>query len=408
MLAAESLQLQSEITQLRRQVEELQQAKVRLENLLSHDSFSGDTPFNVNVFEEAYYCEKLLEALPIGILIAKTNGTPYYANSLAQQLMGRKIDNYSHPDPPQPIDTAMSIAEWLGWPHLYLAGTTQIYPVERHPLIRALNGDRVYAHDLEIHHANQITLLEMWAAPVSQPPHTQYAVALFQDMTSRKRAETERLQLMQEEAQATLLKMQTQLQQEIRERELAEMALQKANQELEKLVIVDPLTQLPNQRRLNQYFQQEWRRLSRDKLPLSLIICSIDYLDSYTHHYGLPATEKCLKEVAQSIRRATKRPSDLVARYNKGFAAVLPNTNADGAVQVAAGMRWEVKMLKLLHEHSPINHYVTLSVGVSSVIPSSNSSPEELITAAEEALLEAQQKGRNRVECKEHLGSRIL
>lgn len=199
----------------------------------------------------------------------------------------------------------------------------------------------------------------------------------------------------------TILTLETQLQQEILKRHQLEIALQQARQELESLNTVDNLTQLANRRRLNEYLQQEWRRLSREKVPLSLILCDIDYFENYHKTYGPKTGETGFQQIAQAISRAAKRPSDLVARYGEQeFAAVLPNTDADGAVQVASAMRWEVKMLKLTHAQSPVNNYVTLSVGVSSTLPTHTCSPEVLVKTATEALEEAKQQGRNRVNLK--------
>jgi diguanylate cyclase (GGDEF)-like protein len=202
-------------------------------------------------------------------------------------------------------------------------------------------------------------------------------------------------------AKDTILTLAAQLQQEIFKRHQFETALQQARQELETLSTVDNLTQLVNRRRLNEYLQQEWRRLSREKVSLSLILCDIDYFENYHETHGSKAGETSFQQIAQAISRAAKRPSDLVARYGEQeFAAVLPNTDADGAVQVASAMRWEVKLLKLIHAQSPVSSYVTLSVGVSSTLPIHTSSPEVLVKAATEALEEAKQQGRNRVNLK--------
>ena len=84
--------------------------------------------------------------------------------------------------------------------------------------------------------------------------------------------------------------------------------LEQANQELEQLSIVDGLTQIYNRRKFDSYIVTEWTRLSRERSPLSLILCDIDHFKSYNDTYGHPAGDRCLKQVAQAISKAIKRP----------------------------------------------------------------------------------------------------
>ncbi len=222
------------------------------------------------------------------------------------------------------------------------------------------------------------------------------ATAIY-DITDRKRAEEERIRFIQErEAKNAALRLNEQLQQEIQERQRAEAALAKANEELSRLATLDGLTQLANRRRFDEYINAEWRRSAREQTPLSLILCDIDYFKRYNDSYGHQAGDDCLRQVARAMSRAVKRPADLVARYGgEEFAVVLPNTKAEGAVQVAAAMQSEIEQLKLVHVASEVNPYVTLSLGVASTIPSQTFLPELLINIADNALYEAKAHGRN-------------
>ncbi len=76
---------------------------------------------------------------------------------------------------------------------------------------------------------------------------------------------------------------------------------------------------------------------------------------------------------------------------------ILPNTKAEGAVQIAETIRSQVQALKITHAHSPLSQYVTLSLGVASFVPSQNSSPAMLIARADQVLYEAKAQGRDRV-----------
>lgn len=185
---------------------------------------------------------------------------------------------------------------------------------------------------------------------------------------------------------------------DITERKQAEEALQKANKELERLAAVDGLTQIGNRRRFDEYLDREWKRQRRDKKWLSLILCDIDVFKLYNDHYGHLSGDDCLKAVAQSISANVKRPADLVARYGgEEFAVILPDTDATGAIHVAENIREGVKNLNIVHEKSSVCPYVTLSLGVSSVVPPPESSPEVLVKSADDALYEAKKNGRDRV-----------
>lgn len=173
-------------------------------------------------------------------------------------------------------------------------------------------------------------------------------------------------------------------------------ALQKANQYLQNIANLDGLTQIPNRRQFDEYLNQEWRRLSREKLPLSLILCDIDYFKDYNDYYGHLAGDTCLKEVAQTIERAVKRPADLVARYGgEEFAVIMPNTNAEGALRVAELIQLEIKQLQIPHSQSKVSAYITLSLGISSQVPTQESQANFLIDAADQVLYAAKKQGRD-------------
>lgn len=183
-------------------------------------------------------------------------------------------------------------------------------------------------------------------------------------------------------------------------------ALQTANQQLASIAFLDGLTQIANRRRFDEYLSLEWRRLTREAAPLSLILCDVDYFKRYNDTYGHQAGDACLHQVARAISRAIKRPADLVARYGgEEFAVVLPNTNASGAVHLASAIHKEVQQLLIPHTSSSAGEYVTLSLGVSSTIPQKEISPEVLIAVADKALYEAKEQGRNRFVVKTLAGS---
>ncbi|OKH32950.1 diguanylate cyclase response regulator [[Phormidium ambiguum] IAM M-71] len=186
------------------------------------------------------------------------------------------------------------------------------------------------------------------------------------------------------------------LSQEIKERQRAEAELQKANQELHRLATLDGLTQVANRRCFEEYFNLEWRRLQREKAPLSFILCDVDYFKLYNDTYGHLAGDSCLKQIAQAINDTLKRPADLVARYGgEEFAIILPNTTIEGAVHVAELVQENIKKLQIIHGKSSASEFVTLSIGISCVIPQLSLAPLQLIDITDEALYAAKAQGRN-------------
>jgi diguanylate cyclase (GGDEF)-like protein len=172
--------------------------------------------------------------------------------------------------------------------------------------------------------------------------------------------------------------------------------LQAANLQLQRLATLDGLTQVANRRRFDEYLDQEWRRLKRDRIPLSLIMCDIDCFKAYNDTYGHQAGDACLIAVANAIATALKRPADLVARYGgEEFAAILPNTTGSGAFKVAQTIRAAVQALKIVHASSLVSEYVTLSLGVACTVPDRDTLPETLLKAADEALYQAKASGRD-------------
>jgi diguanylate cyclase (GGDEF)-like protein len=173
--------------------------------------------------------------------------------------------------------------------------------------------------------------------------------------------------------------------------------LESMNQELQRLVSVDGLTQVANRRRFDEYLQQQWQQMQRERLSLSLILCDIDFFKLYNDTYGHQAGDDCLRQVAKVIQRSAKRSVDLAARYGgEEFAVILPNTNLRGAVQVSKEIQAKIKSLLIPHSSSKIGQQVTVSLGVSSMVPTPSNIAAMLITTADKALYQAKAEGRNR------------
>lgn len=173
--------------------------------------------------------------------------------------------------------------------------------------------------------------------------------------------------------------------------------LQIANYKLQNLVRVDDLTQIANRRCFDEKLQIEWNRLRREQKPLSLLLCDIDYFKRYNDTYGHIAGDICLQLVAQVLKQAVQRSTDLAARYGgEEFAIILPNTDIHTASEIAEKIHVAVKKRNIAHKASALKPYVTLSIGVATLIPQTHIEPRDLIETADQALYRAKKLGRDR------------
>jgi diguanylate cyclase (GGDEF)-like protein len=169
------------------------------------------------------------------------------------------------------------------------------------------------------------------------------------------------------------------------------------NQKLNILANIDSLTQLANRHRFDEFLLREWQRGKREGFFLSLIFCDIDYFKLYNDRFGHQAGDNCLATVAGTVSRAVKRPADLVARYGgEEFAIILPQTPANNALLLAEKIRLDVKKLNIAHPESHIAPRVSLSLGVTCIIPSPEYTIEQLLLTADQALYRAKKEGRDR------------
>jgi diguanylate cyclase (GGDEF)-like protein len=167
---------------------------------------------------------------------------------------------------------------------------------------------------------------------------------------------------------------------------------------MEMLAALDPLTHVANRRRFDEVLEAEWQRALRRQAPLSLIIFDADYFKAYNDHYGHVAGDECLRKIANTMTEIARRPADLVARFGgEEFGIVLPETDAEGALAMAEGLRRRIENLGFSHAASPMG-LLTLSGGCATMTPDGSETATHLLNAADEALYEAKRQGRNRVE----------
>ena len=175
-------------------------------------------------------------------------------------------------------------------------------------------------------------------------------------------------------------------------------ALEQANRRLEEMVLVDCLTGVPNRRHFDLTLDREARRSLRDPAPLSVVLADVDHFKSFNDLYGHEAGDRVLQQVARAMNDVVRRAADFFARYGgEEFVAVLPGTDSAGAVVVAERMREAVAALAIPHEGAAETGLVTMSLGVSTVVPADGLEPKQLIAMADTRLYRAKRGGRNQV-----------
>ncbi len=205
---------------------------------------------------------------------------------------------------------------------------------------------------------------------------------------------------MAHELQTSLETLEQRVQERTAELVIAKEKAEDANQKLEKLVNLDGLTQVANRHCFDGRLQAEWKRLAREQQPLSLILFDVDKFKLYNDYYGHLGGDDCLVRIAQTVQKIVNRPADLAARYGgEEFAVLLPNTDLAGAIKVAQSIQQAIKDQAIPHAKSDVKDIVTLSLGITSVIPTCDIKPDTLIASADKALYNAKNKGRDRYCC---------
>jgi diguanylate cyclase (GGDEF)-like protein len=172
--------------------------------------------------------------------------------------------------------------------------------------------------------------------------------------------------------------------------------LSEMNRTLVELSTVDALTGLANRRQFDRVIDLEWRRSIRSALPMSLLIVDIDDFKRYNDSYGHLSGDAALAEVAKTLSSSFSRAGDLVSRYGgEEFAALLPNTTGEGALDLAEQARARVEARSIPHRDSRCARVLTVSIGTGTIMPDARLSHEVLVEVADQALYSAKGAGRN-------------
>jgi diguanylate cyclase (GGDEF)-like protein len=197
---------------------------------------------------------------------------------------------------------------------------------------------------------------------------------------------------------------------EIDQRKAREAELLETNQVLEEFIArlkhasdTDGLTLVANRRCFDENLIKEYQRIKRlnyqseSKYSLSLILLDVDHFKKYNDNYGHVEGDYCLQRVARTLTQEINRSGDLVARYGgEEFVILLPNTTLEEAGIVSERIRKAVEVLQIPHAFSRTSTVVTISLGVSSIIPDEKVNLNLLVDSADKAMYQAKTTGRNR------------
>lgn len=162
----------------------------------------------------------------------------------------------------------------------------------------------------------------------------------------------------------------------------------------------DPLTGLTNRRGLERKVNVIWPYCERTNTLLGMIELDIDFFKKYNDRFGHPAGDKCLKMVAKAIKESAKRNTDIAARTGgEEFIIFVQGMDEKELIEFAMTVRSNIARLKIPHAYAGVSQYVTVSMGVAVVTPSTDSSVDDLYEMADKALYQAKGNGRNCIVC---------
>jgi diguanylate cyclase (GGDEF)-like protein/PAS domain S-box-containing protein len=184
---------------------------------------------------------------------------------------------------------------------------------------------------------------------------------------------------------------------DITQQKLAEDELAEANAELSAISLNDALTGIANRRNFDQTLRREWNRAKRGGHSLALLMVDADQFKAYNDRYGHVMGDDCLKVIAKRLAGSVQRAGDFVARYGgEEFAVILPDMLVENASIVAERMRKAFLEETRLHDGNEPG-IVTVSIGVTAIVPGRAMEETVLLELADKALYQAKHEGRNRV-----------
>jgi len=166
---------------------------------------------------------------------------------------------------------------------------------------------------------------------------------------------------------------------------------------IERLSMLDELTDLPNRRSFESQLALEWARSTREKTPISILMIDVDRFKNFNDTYGHIQGDIALQAIANVFSEKLRRPGDFAARWGgEEFTVLLPNTDLSGALEIAEHIRRGTESMQIPCIDSPVRK-ITVSIGVNTRKNRQDDTIDEFILGADKSLYDAKLKGRNRV-----------
>lgn len=206
---------------------------------------------------------------------------------------------------------------------------------------------------------------------------------------------------LEEDIQDIQYEFDNKVQERTLELNIALQELEEVNKVLAAKTTTDDLTGLFNRRYYDQKISAEFRRSYRNRTPLCLIIVDIDHFKKVNDTYGHSVGDECLKVLAKQLQIASNRSADTACRYGgEEFCIILPETDGTGGIHFAEALRIAVENLSFSVQETTIP--ITISCGVAVYEQqNTNINTDVLFCAADKALYQAKQQGRNQVKLAE-------
>jgi len=167
---------------------------------------------------------------------------------------------------------------------------------------------------------------------------------------------------------------------------------------IERIGFIDPLTKISNRRGFDERFRMDWGRAVREQIPIGYMMMDIDLFKNYNDTYGHQQGDVALSYFAEVAGNTLNRATDFIARWGgEEFVVLLQNTDVDGTFEVAENIRKNIENMKIPTETGELTN-ITVSIGVTSTIPATDTPQEDFLKTADKALYKAKEDGRNRVE----------
>jgi diguanylate cyclase (GGDEF)-like protein len=171
--------------------------------------------------------------------------------------------------------------------------------------------------------------------------------------------------------------------------------LQRLNLLLKEQSVRDGLTGLFNHRHFQETFERDFHFSQRYGEDLACLLLDLDHFKNINDRYGHLAGDFVLSEFAKHLQSRMRR-ADLAARYGgEEFAIVLPRTTLHGALAVAEQIRSHLAAAIFLYKDMEIS--ITVSIGLASLANDNPRTPQDLLLAADQALYQAKNSGRNQI-----------